>query len=97
MRPAPFNPAANHTTVIFNGPEAGKVVWAKAREYPMVVTFRAAGVVLDRVRVTASTDEQAIQRARVDVIARCSMHGLPMPDTNDATAGLDTSRMKANL
>ncbi len=96
MRAAPFNPSANHTTVIFNGPEAGKVVWAD-RDVPMVVTFRSGGVVLDRVRVTASTEEQAIQRARVDTIARCAMHGLPMPDINDATAGIDLNRMKAGL
>jgi hypothetical protein len=85
------------TTVILNGPDRGKVVWNKPREFPMVVTFRSGGIVLDRIRVHASTEEQAITRARVDVIARCSMHGLPMPMMDDATAGIDTSRMKAGL
>jgi hypothetical protein len=91
------NKATMATTVILNGPDQGKVIWNAAREVPMVVTFRANGVVLDRIRVVASTDDQAIQRARVDTIARCSMHGLPMPMLDDATASIDTSRIKAGL
>lgn len=81
------------TTVILNGPERGKVIWNAAREVPMVVTFRSAGIVLDRVRVMGSTEAQAVHRARADSIARCLMLGLPMPQTDDATAAIDTSRM----
>lgn len=97
MRPHTNNRHTNATTVILNGPDRGTVIWNAARDVPMVVTFRSCGIVLDRIRVVASTDEQAIQRARVDTIARCQMHGLPMPLIDDATASIDTSRIKAGI
>lgn len=83
--------------MVLDGQEEGQVVWGyltqvraiEGRDMPMVVTFRANGIVVDRVKVRADTDEMAIERAIAIAVSRAMINGYAMPDVSDAVAGVD--------
>ncbi len=72
----------------------GQVLDVNRTALPMIVSFRANGTVVDRVRVIADNDDHAIDLAREIVLARSVANPGLIPNLDDAAVGVDAMALE---
>ncbi|MES2531963.1 MAG: hypothetical protein V4636_13075 [Pseudomonadota bacterium] len=88
--------------LILEEPERGHFHWEyfdqaidiSRTALPMVVTFRCNGTAVDRIRVIADDDDDAIEKARAVVLARSRLDRYAVPELHDPVVGVDVTALR---